>query len=117
LKADGLDGASMYSGGSQMIFKFFKREPPPPAAKVKAAPRRKVKGDTTMPMLPPEPSTLEVTEGSTHSDWELWEDSVAALDSQMSTLQPSARRHRHEPETPTEFQDIEAFATVRHKDP
>jgi hypothetical protein len=104
-----------------MIFKFFKREPAKPVAvpakaKAKAAPRRKSKGDTTLPMLPPEPSTLEVTEGSTHSDWELWEDSVAALDSQMSTLQPTSR-FRHEPETPTEFQDIEAFATVRHKDP
>ena len=106
-----------------MIFKFFKREAPKPPAKAKSkaapkpAPRRKVKGDTTLPMLPPEPSTFEVTEGSAHSDWELWEDSVAALDSQMSTLQPTVRRFRHEPETPTEFQDIEAFATVRNKDP
>jgi hypothetical protein len=106
-----------------MIFKFFKREEPKPVkakskAAAKPAPRRKVKGEvTTIPMLPPEPSTFEVTEGSTHSDWELWEDSVAALDSQMSTLQPHVRRFRHEPETPTEFQDIEAFATVRNKDP
>jgi hypothetical protein len=108
-----------------MIFKFFKREAPKPPAKArskaaapKPAPRRKTKGETTtIPMLPPEPSTFEVTEGSAHSDWELWEDSVAALDSQMSTLQPTVRRFRHEPETPTEFQDIEAFATVRNKDP
>jgi hypothetical protein len=106
-----------------MIFKFFKREEPKPVkakskAAAKPAPRRKTKGEaTTIPMLPPEPSTFEVTEGSTHSDWELWEDSVAALDSQMSTLQPNVRRFRHEPETPTEFQDIEAFATVRNKDP
>jgi hypothetical protein len=104
-----------------MIFKFFKREAPKPVAtpkpKPKAKPRRAGKGDTTLPMLPPEPSTLEVTEGSAHSDWALWEDSVAALDSQMSSLEPRVKLYRNEPETPTEFQDIEAYARVRHKDP
>jgi hypothetical protein len=105
-----------------MFFNFFKRQSPQPPAKAKAkakpaAPRRKVKGDTTLPMLPPEPNTLQVTEGSTHNDWALWEDSVAALDSQMSGLQPHVKLYRDESEAPTEFQDIEAYATVRHKDP
>jgi len=106
-----------------MIFKFLKlkRSPPPaPAAKPRPKPKasRKVRSDTTIPALPPEPSSLEVTEGSDHESWSLWEDSVAMMDSQLSSLQPNVKRHGlDEPETPTEFQDIEAFARVRHKDP
>lgn len=100
-----------------MIFRFLKRTPPPapPARSKTAKAKRKAKGDT-LPVIP-EPSTLEVTEGSAHEDWELWENSVAEFDSQLSTLQPSPRRFRHDPETPTEFQDIEAFARVKNKDP
>jgi hypothetical protein len=100
-----------------MIFKFFKRETPKPVPKPKPKAKSRSAKHDTLPMLPPEPSTLEVSEGSAHSDWALWEDSVAALDSQMSTLQPHVRLYRVEPETPTEFQDIEAYARVRHKDP
>ncbi len=98
-----------------MIFKFFKREPEP--TPVKPKPRRTVKRQTAVPILPPEPSTLEVTEGSEHADWALWEDSVAMMDSQLSSLQPKLKMYRHEQETPTEFQEIEAFARVKNKDP
>lgn len=98
-----------------MIFKFFKRQPDPPAAK--PTPRRKVKPQSTLPMLPPEPSTLEVKEGSEHSDWALWEDSVAMMDSQLSSLQPKVKLYRHEAETPTDFLEIEAYARVKNKDP
>lgn len=98
-----------------MIFKFFKRQPEPP--QVKPKPRRTVKPQTAVPTLPPEPSTLEVKEGSEHADWALWEDSVAMMDSQLSSLQPKLKIYRHEPETPTEFQDVEAFARVKNKDP
>lgn len=96
-----------------MIFKFFKRQSEPAP---KAKPRRKTKPQTTIPMLPPESSTLEVKEGSEHSDWALWEDSVAMMDSQLSSQLP---RHRiyDESEAPTEFQDIEAYARVKNKDP
>jgi hypothetical protein len=102
-----------------MIFKFLKlKRSPPPAPAAKPKPRRKVRADTTIPAFPPEPSSLEVTEGSDHESWSLWEDSVAMMDSQLSSLQPNVKRHGlDESETPTEFQDIEAFARVRHKDP
>jgi hypothetical protein len=97
-----------------MIFKFFKRQPEPA---VKPKTRRRAKPQTTIPMLPPEPSTLEVKEGSEHADWALWEDSVAMMDSQLSSLQPKLKIYDREPETPTDFQEIEAFARVKHKDP
>ncbi|MHB1121684.1 MAG: hypothetical protein ACYC0T_03060 [Ramlibacter sp.] len=67
--------------------------------------------------LPPEPSSLEITEGSEHTDWALWEDSVAVLDSRMQSLHPSVKLYRREDETPSELQEIEAFARVRRKDP
>lgn len=100
-----------------MIFKFLRRSPPPaPPAKTKSVKtKRKARGDT-LPMSP-EPSSLQVTEGSAHEDWELWENSVAELDSQLSTLQPHSRRFRHDADTPSEFQDVEAFARVKNKDP
>lgn len=98
-----------------MFFGLFKRTPAP-VAKPKASKRRPSR-QAAVPHLPPEPSSLEVTEGSDHTDWALWEDSVAVLDSRMQSLHPSVKLYRHEDETPTEIQDIEAFARVRHKDP
>ncbi len=98
-----------------MFFGLFKRTPAP-AAKPKA-PKRRPSRQPADPDLPPESSSLEVTEGSDHTDWALWEDSVAVLDSRMQELHPAVKLYRHEDETPTEIQDIEAFARVRHKDP
>lgn len=98
-----------------MFFGLFKRTQAP-VAKPKAAKRRPARQPADA-HLPPEPSSLEVTEGSDHTDWALWEDSVAVLDSRMQSLHPSVKLYRHEDETPTEIQDIEAFARVRRKDP
>ena len=97
-----------------MFFGLFKRTPAPVTKK---APKRRPARQVADAHLPPEPSSLEVTEGSDHTDWALWEDSVAVLDSRMQSLQPSVKLYRREDETPTEIQDIEAFARVRHKDP
>lgn len=98
-----------------MLFKFFKRTPAPAPAKPKAKRRRPP--SSTFADLTTEPSALpEVQEGSAHEDWALWEDSVAALDSQMPT-RPMVSRFRQELEQPSEFQDIEAYATVKKKDP
>lgn len=96
-----------------MLFKFFKRTPPPAPPK----PKKRRSSVSTFADLPTEPSALpEVQEGSGHEDWALWEDSVAALDSQMPT-RPMASRFRQDLEQPSEFQDIEAYATVKKKDP
>ena len=65
-----------------------------------------------------QPSVLpQVTEGNDHTDWSLWEDSVAALDSQMQDLTPSVNIYRKEPAAPSEYQDIDVFAKVKRKDP
>lgn len=100
-----------------MFFGLFKRTPAPEAKPKARDKARRSSRKAQVVDLPPEPSSLEVTEGSDRSDWALWEDSVAMQDSQMHSLQPSVKIYRHEPPTPTEFQDVEAFARVRHKDP
>ena len=53
-----------------------------------------------------------MTEGNDHSDWELWEDSVVSLDSRMQGLMPSTKIY-DEPERPSEYQDLDAYSTVR----
>jgi hypothetical protein len=101
------------------MFKFLKRSVP--ATKQKpAAPRKATKSRADERT---EPSPLpEVTEGNEQSDWALWEDSVVALDSQMQGLNSSMQgltssvRIYGEPETPSEYQDIDAFAKVTRKD-
>lgn len=103
-----------------MFFGLFKR-PSVPAGKAKrpAAATNSARSSATSrhwrptePDLPDELRSFEVTEGNDSTDWALWQDSVAALDSQL----PSVKLYRHESETPTEFQDIDAYARVRRKD-
>ena len=98
-----------------MIFKFFKRSPPPAPPK----PKRRRPKSSTFAELPTEPSQLpQVTEGSDHQDWALWESSVAMLDSQMQSLNSQVvKRVLPEPEVPTDFQPVEAYARVKKKDP
>jgi hypothetical protein len=96
-----------------MFFKFLKRSPPPPKPKAKRRP-----STSSLAELPTQPSALpEVQEGSDHEDWELWENSVAAMDSQLQSIDPTISRFRQELEQPSEFQDLEAYAQVKKKDP
>jgi hypothetical protein len=102
-----------------MWFNFFKRSPPPavpkpkPKAKAKRRPTQSSYAD-----LPTEPSALpEVTEGSEHGDWQLWENSVAAINSQVQPLSTSVSRFRDELDEPSQFQEVEAYAKVKKKDP
>ena len=98
-----------------MLFKFFKRGPPEPPKPKKRRPAAPV---IPRAELPTEPSALpEVTEGSDHTDWALWEDSVAALDSQMQSIQPGVKIYGQANEPPSEYQELEAYATVKKKDP
>lgn len=101
-----------------MFFGLFNRTPAhaskakrPAASAAKSKPGRS-SWRATEPDLPPELRSLEVTEGNDSDDWALWQDSVNSLDSRL----PSMKLYRHESETPTEFQEIEAYARVRRKD-
>lgn len=97
------------------MFKFLKRtavpEPRKPAPQRKPAAKRDAQDHRL-----PEPSVLaEVTEGNEQTDWALWEDSVAALDSQMQSLSPSSAYGRLG--SSSNYQDdIDAFSSVRKKD-
>ena len=105
------------------MFKFLKRSVPTPKPKTKPAPQRKAAGTSRGFDARIEPGPLpEVTEGNEQTDWALWEDSVVALDSQMQGLSSSMQgltssvRIYDKPETPSEYQDIDAFARVTKKD-
>lgn len=98
------------------MFQFLKRlvspEPTP-------EPRRKRKTTRSAGSSDPrhDPAPLpEVKEGNEHSDWELWEDSVVSLDSRMQSVMPSARIY-DDPERPSEYTDLDAYSTVKRKDP
>ena len=97
-----------------MFFKFLKRSPPPAPPK----PKKRRPSNSRLAELPTEPSALpEVQEGSDHKDWELWENSVAAMDSRLQSIDPTISRFRQELDQPSEFQDVEAYAQVKKKDP
>ena len=103
------------------MFKFLKRAFSTP--KPKPAPTRKSAAKSRAADVRTEPGPLpEITEGNEQTDWALWEDSVAALDSQMQGLTSSMQgltssvRIYDKPETPSEYQDIDAFARVTRKD-
>ena len=53
----------------------------------------------------------EVVEGNDHTDWDLWEDSVIALDSRMQSLSPSAKIYARN-EAPSQFDDLDVFSRV-----
>ena len=104
------------------MFKFLKRslaaKPKP-----KVEPPRKSAAKSRTAEVRAEPGPLpEVTEGNEQTDWALWEDSVAALDSQMQGLNSSMQeltasvRIYGKGETPSEYQDIDVFARVKKKD-
>ena len=95
------------------MFKFLKRYAKP---NVPPAKRRKPAGKSDPADVRLGPDTLpQVTEGNEPTDWVLWEDSVAALDSQMQSLMPSARIYEN-PDQSSKYQDIDAFARVTKKD-
>ena len=54
----------------------------------------------------------EVVEGNDHTDWDLWEDSVIALDSQMQSLSPSAKKIYARKDAPSQFDDLDVFSRV-----
>jgi len=105
-----------------MLFKWLKRrsEPAPASKPRRPAPGSSSRSSGSRPappsFEPTEPAGLPevVGEGNTHADWSAWEDSVAALDSQL----PGASAHdriRVRDTTPSQLEEQDPFEAVRLK--
>lgn len=112
---------SRRSTAAVTMFKFFKRSASPPARPAgKPASRPPSSSASAAPAsaAPHEPAPLpEVVEGNEHTDWALWEDSMAVLDSQMQELAPSARIYERDRETPSQVQDLDPFGKISKNSP
>ncbi len=96
------------------MFKFFKRSAIP-AHEARRSRRSPEKGRPSR-ALPLEAESLlmiEVIEGNDDKDWDLWQDSVSLMDSQMQSLMPSTagseRWHLAR-------KDADPYASVRKRD-
>jgi hypothetical protein len=94
------------------MFEFFKRlfapAPSPPTRPAKSRSRSSRAFEPVVPGAIPVP---QVVEGNDHTDWDLWEDSVLALDSQMQSLSPSAKIYASKA-TPSQYDDLDVFSRV-----
>jgi hypothetical protein len=99
------------SFGEPIMFDFFKRfvglTANPPVRPARRRPRKR----TSEPVMTGAIPAPEVVEGNDHTDWDLWEDSVNALDSQMQSLSPSARLYASK-RTASQFDDLDVFSRV-----
>ena len=72
------------------MFKFFRglvvAGDKPPARKEPMLNKRRV--NRALPLEPEPLLMVEVTEGNGDKDWDLWQDSVSLIDSQMQSLLP-----------------------------
>jgi hypothetical protein len=95
------------------MFNFFKRllgsEPAPLTRPAKSRSRKSRAIEPVVPGAIPVP---EVVEGNDHTDWDLWEDSVIALDSQMQSLSPSERKIHSKKDASSQFDDLDVFSRV-----
>lgn len=95
------------------MFNFFKRlvvrEPTAQPRPVRAKSGQSRAVEPVMSAALPVP---EVVEGNDHTDWDLWEHSVTALDSQMQSLSPSERKIYARKDAPSQFDDLDVFSRV-----
>ena len=114
------------------MFSWFKRllaarAKPPTAARRSAPPADKKaspSGGRSGSSRPAQPAFQQsgpaalpevLGEGNTQADWNAWEDSMTALDSQMQEeLVPSSRVHVRDTR-PSQLDDIDPFSSVRRK--
>ena len=94
------------------MFNFFKRLlGPAPAPPTRQAKSRSTNSRAYEPVVRAALPVPEVVEGNDHTDWDLWEDSVIALDSQMQSLGPSARSCARK-EAPSQLDDLDVYSRV-----
>jgi hypothetical protein len=97
------------------MFNFSKWFAPPkkpaPASRTSSSRKPTSRRSASGP-LPGDPLPApEVVEGNDHTDWDLWEDSVNALDSRMQGLTPSTEIYNSKAQ-PSQFDDIDVFSRV-----
>lgn len=97
------------------MFNFFKRFAAPPKKPATAArppgKHNPTSRRTANGALPGDPLPApDVVEGNDHTDWDLWEDSVNALDSRMQSLTPSTKIYTKA--QPSQFDDLDVFSRV-----
>lgn len=102
------------------MFKFFKRSPPAaskPSATASDSSRGRRRQSPTVATrdFSDTVPVSEVMEGNEPTDWALWEDSMAVLDSQMQSLTPSARIYTREQEPVSQYQELDPFAGIGKK--
>ena len=93
------------------MFDFLKRLVSPAAQPLTRPAKRRSRKRASEPVMAGAIPAPEVVEGNDHSDWDLWEDSVNALDSQMQSLSPSARLYARKPAA-SQFDDLDVFSRV-----
>lgn len=96
------------------MLKLFGRRP---GAQVSAMGPRADDAAAPEPDAPPAeaiPLPEVVSEGNTQADWDAWEDSMTALDSQMQGLLPEASIYVRDP-GPSQLDDLDPFAGVGRK--
>ena len=94
------------------MFDFFMRLLAAPAAKPPTRPaKHRSRKQASEPVMAGAIPVPEVVEGNDHTDWDLWEDSVNTLDSQMQSLSPSARLYARKPAA-SQFDDLDVFSRV-----
>ena len=93
------------------MFDFLKRLVSPAANPQTRPAKRRSRKRASEPVMAGAIPAPEVVEGNDHSDWDLWEDSVNALDSQMQSLSPSARLYARKPAA-SQFDDLDVFSRV-----
>jgi hypothetical protein len=96
------------------MFKWFRRAEAPSAPAPAPASRHPPAAARPLPAAPAAPLPEVVAEGNTQADWSAWEDSMAALDSQMQGLMPTNRVYVRDTR-PSQLDELDPFAGVRRK--
>jgi len=98
------------------MFNWFRRRSSQAAS---GAPAAEAKSPPTASRPPADfeptaPLPEVVAEGNTHADWSAWEDSMTALDSQFTSLDPAARVQVRESRFGT-LEEDDPFTAVERK--
>ncbi len=95
------------------MFNFFKRAKPKPPV-VKKNRRSGASSSNLHDDFPEESQLPDIVEGNSQTDWDLWETSAMALDSQMQPLSPTASVRLKDEKEHSQFDELppDAFSSI-----